>query len=58
MLVTHAGGAGIFSGHITSPLTKGYLRARTVSPAARSLPFSLVSPPDRFIRPFGCGVCP
>jgi hypothetical protein len=58
ILVAHAGGAGIFSARIASPLTKGYLRGRTVAPAAKSLPFSLVSPPDRFIRPFGCGICP
>jgi hypothetical protein len=53
----HASRYGIFIARLASP-TKGYLRARVGSPTAKSLPFSLARVPDRFVRPFGCGICP
>jgi len=53
----HANSYGIFIAHLKSP-AKGWMRARVVSPAAKSLAFSLANVPDRFVRPFGCGICP
>jgi hypothetical protein len=46
---------GIFTARL--PLAKtGSMRARVTG--AASLAFSLARVPDRFVRPFGCGVCP
>jgi hypothetical protein len=53
-----ANASGIFSTSWASSDKKGSYRAIRVGdpdPARRSVPFSLVRPPDRFVIPFGCG---
>jgi hypothetical protein len=53
--VLRANRYGIFTTRL--PLqSSGNMRARIAR--ASSLPFSLANVPDRFIRPFGCGICP
>jgi hypothetical protein len=49
----HASANGIFTARLPGAPTRGFMRARTVSPATRSLAFSLARVPDRFVRPFG-----
>ncbi len=43
---------GVFSSLITSPVRRGYVRARLL-PGGATLSFSLARPPDRFGPPFG-----
>jgi hypothetical protein len=50
----HADQYGIFSRQLPSQSTTA-LRARLISPAESSIPFSLVVPPGRATTPFGCG---
>jgi hypothetical protein len=48
-----ANSAGIFTKRLAPTPARGSMRARVVSPAAKSLGFSLTNVPDRFVRPFG-----
>jgi hypothetical protein len=53
--VLRANTRGIFTTRLPRQSAR-YLRARIAG--AKSLPFSLATVPDRFVRPFGCGICP
>jgi hypothetical protein len=53
----HAAGDGIFQARVRA-IGKGPLRARILPTGSASLPFSLVSPPDRTYQPFGAVLAP
>jgi hypothetical protein len=49
--------SGIFTARLAGP-ARGSLRARRAGSRDASLPFALAKVRDRFVYPFGCGVCP